>query len=147
MNRMFRIALLCACTVTTAHAQTDTATVGQIEKLESDLTIKRLQDELAKPAQGAVGAPAPPATATPAAAASLVPPTVPPRMSAVYGMTEPDGTMHYRGILVLDGVSTPVMEGSTVGGYRVARVTRAGAELIAIAKRGKGVRVFAPAPM
>ncbi|MBN6205136.1 hypothetical protein JYK21_01625 [Ralstonia pickettii] len=144
--------LLLACCVATAsaNAQTDTTTVGQIEKLESDLTIKRLNDELLKPAAGGVGTVATVQGGSPQATPQLSSVPVPherPYVSPVYGMTGPNGAMEYHGVLFVNGASYPISQGTRVAGYRVAKLTQAGAELVSEARGNKGARVWAPRRM
>lgn len=144
------ILLLLACCVATASAsaQTDTATVGQIEKLESDLTIKRLNDELLKPAAGGTIAPA--QGGNPQAAPQLSSAPVVherPYVSPVYGMTGPNGAMEYHGVLFMNGTSYPISQGTRAAGYRVAKLTKAGAELVSEARGSKGARVWVPTRM
>ncbi|CAJ0807021.1 hypothetical protein [Ralstonia thomasii] len=146
------ILFLLACCVATASAsaQTDISTVGQIEKLESDLTIKRLNDELLKPAGGGAGAVAPAQGGNLQAAPQLSSQPVVherPYVSPVYGMTGHDGAMEYHGVLFVNGTSYPISQGTRVAGYRVAKLTKTGAELVSEARGSKGARVWAPTRM
>ncbi|MGT2455708.1 hypothetical protein ACU4GI_21815 [Cupriavidus basilensis] len=66
-------ALAAAMLCQAATAQTDVPTVGEIERLENKLTIKRLNDELLKPGAGVGGISSPgAAVAAPAAGPSVL---------------------------------------------------------------------------
>lgn len=135
-----------------AWAQVDVATVGQIERLESDLTIKKLRDELMKPGAGSAGvAPgAPVSTGAPIAGAMPLKDAPPvaearPVVTAVYGVGNGDGTINYQASLRMHGKIYPIHKGARVGGYRVVKLTTAGADLVPDTRDGKGARVWAPA--
>ncbi|MGT2460232.1 hypothetical protein ACU4GI_46970 (plasmid) [Cupriavidus basilensis] len=138
------VAILCGA----AQAQTDVPTVGQIESLENKLTIKRLNDELMKPGAGAgAGVAALPAADSGAPIKVTAAPTVEakPYVTTVYGVSNADGTMDYQGHLNWNGRVYPIRTGARVAGYKVRRLTAAGAELAPVGQRGKGGRtVWAP---
>ncbi|KJK21069.1 hypothetical protein UB46_29285 [Burkholderiaceae bacterium 16] len=143
-------ALVAAMLCHAAVAQTDVPTVGEIERLENKLTIKRLNDELLKP--GAANLPAAEAVAVPSANAAgaskaLAAPSVEakPYVAALYGVSNADGTMSYHGQLNWNGRIYPIRKGVRVAGYQVRRLTVEGAVLAPVGQRGKGGHtVWAP---
>ncbi|MFJ1256057.1 hypothetical protein [Cupriavidus sp. CuC1] len=142
-------ALAAAMLCQAAIAQTDVATVGEIESLENKLTIKRLNDELLKPGAGVAGIATPgAAVAAPAGGPGvLAAPAVEakPYVAAIYGVSNVDGTMDYHGHLNWNGRIYPIRTGARVAGYQVRRLTAEGAVLAPVGQRGKGGHtVWAP---
>ncbi len=142
------VAMLCHA----AMAQTDVPTVGEIERLENQLTIKRLNDELLKPGAGVANLPAAATAAAPSAnaAGAVKAPVAPfvepkPFVAAIYGVSNADGTMDYHGQLNWNGRIYPIRKGVRVAGYQVRRLTAEGAVLAPVGQRGKGGHtVWAP---
>lgn len=142
-------ALAAAMLCQAATAQTDVPTVGEIERLENKLTIKRLNDELLKPGAGVAGISSPgAAVAAPTGGPSvLAAPAVEakPYVAAIYGVSNADGTMDYHGHLNWNGRIYPIRTGVRVAGYQVRRLTAEGAVLAPVGQRGKGGQtVWAP---
>jgi hypothetical protein len=127
-------------------ALAETSALDTMLKLDDQLAIKKLQDELsgAGPGgSGARGAAAAPASAPVATAARPRP--EPPVLTAVYG-TVIDGRANLRGVITWDQVDYSIRVGSRVRGYTVTSISTHGA-LLSLGKKTFAVPLAIDAPV